>query len=80
MTSNRVSAPFDLKKNPSSSDDLPKKQAVATVHAEDPAAADDEEPNQGAEDADSAETEDEAGGAGAIGAAEAVGATSRAVG
>ena len=31
MTSKRVSAPFDLKKNPSSSDDLPKKQAVATV-------------------------------------------------
>ena len=31
MTSKRVSAPFDLKNNPSSSDDLPKKQAVATV-------------------------------------------------
>jgi len=31
MTSKRVSAPFDLKKTPSSSDDLPKKQAVATV-------------------------------------------------
>ena len=48
--------------------------------AEDPAAADDEEPNQGAADADSAETEDEAGGAGEIGAAQAVSKASRAVG